>query len=170
MMAMDAITGLKSLLLDLMGSVFENNGDITATQQMGVQLSNGIKKDGVVIIQNQNFEIYGRIVPKLVEAIRRCDALQNSWDHDSTPEIEPPTPAIEYKPSPSEITDPIQECCRHLYVSGVDWADMQQIMRKRYVLYAVSVCGTQVKAATALKMQTSYLNKLLRSVEKSDDH
>jgi hypothetical protein len=45
--------------------VFQN-GDVHATQQMGVNMSNAVKREGGVIIQNQNIEVYARIPQHLL--------------------------------------------------------------------------------------------------------
>jgi hypothetical protein len=39
---------------------------VHATQQMGVNMSNAVKREGVVIIQNQNVEVYARIPQHLL--------------------------------------------------------------------------------------------------------
>jgi hypothetical protein len=39
---------------------------VHATQQMGVNMSNAVKREGVVIIQNQNIEVYARIPQHLL--------------------------------------------------------------------------------------------------------
>ena len=54
---MQMIAELKTLLLEMLESAFQN-GEVHATQQMGVNMSNAVKREGVVIIQNQNVEVY----------------------------------------------------------------------------------------------------------------
>jgi hypothetical protein len=49
----------------MLESAFQN-GDVHATQQMGVNMSNAVKREGVVIIQNQNVEVLARIIPSMV--------------------------------------------------------------------------------------------------------
>jgi len=45
---MQMIAELKMLLLEILESAFQN-GDVHATQQMGVNMSNAVKREGVVI-------------------------------------------------------------------------------------------------------------------------
>ena len=62
---MQMIAELKTLLLEILESAFQN-GDVHATQQMGVNMSNAVKREGGVIIQNQNIEVYARIPQHLL--------------------------------------------------------------------------------------------------------
>ena len=55
------VTELKTLLLEILESAFPENGDVYATQQMGVNVSNAVKREGVVI-RNQNVEVLARII------------------------------------------------------------------------------------------------------------
>ena len=59
------IAELKTLLLEILESAFQN-GDVHATQQMGVNMTNAVKREGVVIIQNQNIEVHARIPQHLL--------------------------------------------------------------------------------------------------------
>ena len=98
---MQAIAELKMLLLEMLESAFQN-GDVHATQQMGVSMSNAVKREGVVIIQNQNVEIYTRIMPLMVKTLKLCDAMESSWHSQAVIE---PGPQQRQLPPPAEDED-----------------------------------------------------------------
>ena len=146
------INDLKQLLFSILESAYQTP-DITATQQMGVNMSNAVKKEGVVIIQNQNVEVYARIVPAVVKAIKMCDLVQQEQTH-----------MISYQPEPviEVTTDPIEACCKQLYDSETKWQDMQDVMKKRYLGYVVSKFPTKTMAAKWLGVGPTYLCKLTK--------
>ena len=49
---MQAIADLKALVLEMLEGAFQG-GEVHATQQLGVNMSNAVKREGGVIIQNQ---------------------------------------------------------------------------------------------------------------------
>ncbi len=70
---MNTIAQVKLLLMDVLESAFQT-GDVHATQQLGVNMTQAVKRDGVVIIQNQNVEVYARIMP-----LSRCMRASCRW-------------------------------------------------------------------------------------------
>jgi hypothetical protein len=99
---MQTLAHVKLLLLDVLESAFQA-GDVCATQQLGVNMSNAVKRDGVVIIQNQNVEVYARIMPLMVKALKACDALESPESHPPTVTIEPEHRQL---PPPADDVDP----------------------------------------------------------------
>ena len=148
------INDLKQLLFSILESAYQTP-DITATQQMGVNMSNAVKKEGVVIIQNQNVEVYARIVPAVVKAIKMCDTIQTQQIPDI---IE-----IEHHP-----TDPIEACCKQLYDENFRWQDMQDYMKLKYLTYVLGKFNTKAAAAKWLGVGPTYLSKLTRE-DKEDE-
>ena len=146
------IDELKALLFSILESAYQTP-DINATQQMGVNISNAVRKEGVVIIQNQSVEVYARIVPAVVKAIKMCDLIQQEKTH-----------MISYQPEPAiEITaDAIELCCKQLYDSETKWQDMQDVIKKRYLEYVVSKFPTKTMAAKWLGVGPTYLCKLTK--------
>jgi fumarylacetoacetate (FAA) hydrolase family protein len=143
---------MRELLLGILEAAF-SPGDVTATQQMGVQMTNSVKKDGVVIIQNQNVEVYARIMPSMVKAIRLCDSIiEPKYTVDA---IEHAPIQIEHKP-----VDPIEECCRHMYDEKMDWKEMQELIKVRYLEYVISQHETKTAAAKWLGVGPTYLCKM----------
>lgn len=138
---------IKALLLEILESAFQGNGDITATQQMGVNMSNAVKRDGVVIIQNQNVEIYKHIVPPIVKAIKLCDAIE---------------PIIEIRNERTVETDPIKSVCEYFFENNISWQNMQDTMKERYLEYVIEKHKTKTDAARFLGVGSTYLCKLSR--------
>ena len=103
---MQAIADLKALLLEILESAFQN-GDVHATQQMGVNMSNAVKREGVVIIQNQNVEVLARIMPSMVKTLKLCDAMESSWRSQAAIELEPQQKQLP-PPVDDDDTDPIE--------------------------------------------------------------
>jgi len=153
------ITDLKQLLFSILESAYETP-DITATQQMGVQMSNSVKEKGVVIIQNQNVEVYARIVPAVVKAIKMCDMIQQEQTHLISYQ---PGPIVEIAPHfEDKEVDPIRACCKQLYDSETKWQDMQDIMKKHYLEYVIGKFHTKAAAAKWLGVGQTYLSKLTK--------
>lgn len=145
-------TQLKTILFELLeNTIAPTPLDIAATQQLGVNLSNGIKRDGVVIVQNQNVEIYSRVVPSVIKALKLCDSF---------PVIEAIQQPLQIVASVDADTDPIDECCAWLYENSVGWEDMQDLMKARYAEFVIGRKGTKSEAAKMLKIQPSYLSKI----------
>ena len=149
------IADLKQLLFSILESAYQTP-DISATQQMGVSMSNTVKKDGVVIIQNQNVEVYARIVPAVVKALKMCDAIQ-------VPNV---SEVIEIEHNP---VDPITACCEYFYSNEVKWQDMQESMKKHYLEYVVGKFHTKSEAAKWLEIGPTYLSKLTKTKGESND-
>ena len=158
---MQAIADLKALLLEILESAFQN-GDVHATQQMGVNMSNAVKREGVVIIQNQNVEVLARIMPTMVKTLKLCDAMESSWRSQAAIELEPQQKQL----SPSvddDDTDPIEACCSWLYENHTNWQDMQDLMKARYLEYVISRFKTKTEAAKWLGVGSTYLCKLSKT-------
>jgi hypothetical protein len=159
---MQTLAHVKLLLLDVLESAFQA-GDVHATQQLGVNMSNAVKRDGVVIIQNQNVEVYARIMPLMVKALKACDALEAHGSQQPTVTIEPEHRQLP-PPADDVDTDPIEACCSWLYENHVRWQDMQDLMRSRYLEYVVGRFKTKNEAAKWLGVGSTYLCKLSKTV------
>ena len=71
------LSPIKQLLYDLLSA--NNQADetsIAANQQLGVSMTNAVKKDGVNIIQLQNV-ISHKVITSAVEALKLLDQIQN---------------------------------------------------------------------------------------------
>jgi hypothetical protein len=158
---MQAIADLKALLLEILESAFQN-GDVHATQQMGVNMSNAVKREGVVIIQNQNIEVLARIMPSMVKTLKLCDAMESSWHRQAAIELEPQQKQLP-PPVDDDDTDPIDACCSWLYENHMSWQDMQDLMKARYLEYVIGRFKTKTEAAKWLGVGSTYLCKLSKT-------
>ena len=144
---------MKELLLEILENVFKAP-DVTATQQMGVSLSNSLKKEGVVIIQNQNVEVLSHIVPLITKGLRLCDEpiLITQESKEEIPQItEAKTPVIDY--------------CRYLYELNTNWEDMQTFTKDAYLSFVIEKYTTKTAAAKFLGVGPAYLSKLTSEKE-----
>jgi len=159
---MQAISDLKLLLLDILESAFQG-ADVQATQQMGVSVSNAMKREGMVIIQNQNVEVYARIMPSIVKALRMCDSLESSRRDPIEIQIDPQPRQL---PAPAAETpaDPLEACCAWLFENRVGWQEMQDRMRARYLEYVIGQFKTKTDAAKWLGVGSTYLCRLSKTV------
>jgi hypothetical protein len=158
---MQMIAELKTLLLEILESAFQN-GDVHAIQQMGVNMSNAVKREGVVIIQNQNVEVYARIMPLMVKTLKLCDAMESSWRSQAGFDIEPQQKQLP-PPVDDGYTDPIEGCCSWLYENHINWQDMQGLMKARYLEYVIGRFKTKTEAAKWLGVGSTYLCKLSKT-------
>lgn len=142
---------MKAILLEILEMAFQTP-DINASQQLGVQLSNAVKRDGVVIIQNQNVEVYAKIMPSMVKALRLCDSFE---------------PAVAIAHEPLQITDvkvesksAIEIICEWLFQNNYKWEAMQDLIKMSYITYVISQFKTKKEAAEFLDVGSTYLSKL----------
>jgi hypothetical protein len=150
---------MKELLLEILENVFRAP-DITATQQMGVQLSTAVKREGVVIIQNQNVEVLSHIVPLITKGLRLCDPVVQIA-YSPTDIIKGET---EGNPEILEIEslEPLTDVCKYFYQRETKWQDMQDMMRASYMKYVLSKFPTKAAAAKFLGVGPTYLCKLTK--------
>lgn len=158
---MQMIAELKTLLLEILESAFQNR-DVHAIQQMGVNISNAVKREGVVIIQNQNVEVYARIMPLMVKTLKLCDAMESSWRSQAAFDIKPQQKQLP-PPVADSYTDPIEGCCSWLYENHINWQDMQDLMKARYLEYVIGRFKTKTEAAKWLGVGSTYLCKLSKT-------
>ena len=149
---------IKDIFLNILEAAYQPS-DVVATQQLGVNLSNSIRKDGVVIIQNQNVEICARIVPLIVSGLKLCD---------QTPVIDVtqtllPAPIEQIETTVSE--DPVEECCNWLFNNKFGLTDMTEFIRRKYLHHVTGRFSTKAEAARMLKVGPTYLSKLTSSKE-----
>ena len=158
---MQMVAELKLLLLEILESAFQN-GDVHATQQMGVNMSNAVKREGVVIIQNQNVEVLARIMPSMVKTLKLCDALEESWRSQVEIAMAPRHPLLP-PPEDDSDSDPVDACCAWLYKNRIQWQDMQDLMKARYLDYVIGRFKTKTEAARWLGVGSTYLCKLSKT-------
>jgi hypothetical protein len=163
---MQTVADLKMLLLEIMESAFQG-GDVHATQQMGVNVSSAMKREGMVIIQNQNVEVYARIMPTMVKALRLCDALESNWRNQIEVRVDAQPKQLPSAAALDADSDPIDACCSWLFENQVTWHDMQDLMRARYLEHVIGQFKTKTDAAKWLGVGSTYLCKLSKTVPHS---
>ncbi len=162
---MQTIADVKMLILDCMESAFAA-GEVTASQQLGVNMSNAFKRDGVTIIQNQNVEVYARIMPTMVKALRVCDALESDSYHQLAAQADDLKARLRLPPPAEHAaytnSDPLEACCSWFFENRINWKDMQELMKARYLAHVLERCPTKGDAARRLGVGSTYLSKLAR--------
>ena len=158
---MQAIAELKALVLEMMESAFQG-GEVQASQQMGVNMTHAVRREGVVIIQNQNVEVYARIMPSMVKMLKLCDALESRWRDQDAIELDPLPSRLPSAVEPVDV-DPLEACCAWLYENHFNWQDMQGLMKARYLEYVINRFRTRAEAAEWLGVGSTYLSKLSKT-------
>jgi len=145
-------------MLEMLSQAFQPS-DVQANQQMGINLSNAVKRDGgVVIVQNQNVEVYARIVPTMVKVLQALDDLEEPLQLPPVA-LQLPAPTIE------EDEDPIDACCAFMFEQRIPWKPMQELMQARYLEYVTGRFKTKTEAAKMLEVGSTYLCKLTNKKE-----
>jgi hypothetical protein len=121
---------------------------------MGVSLSNSLKREGVVIIQNQNVKVLSHIVPLITKGLRLCDQEPILITQESKEEI----------PQITEAKTPVIDYCRYLYDLNTNWEDMQTFTKDAYLSFVIEKYTTKAAAAKFLGMGSTYLSKLTKEV------
>ena len=161
---MAAANEMKAILLEILEQAFQP-ADVTATQQMGVQMSNAVKRDGVVIIQNQNVEVYARIMPAMVRALRLCDSFEPVVEIAHEPlQIAQQQPRINADVDDDDA-DAIEKVCRWFFYNECKWEAARETFKDRYISYVVNHFKTKREAAEFLGVNPTYLSKLTAQKE-----
>lgn len=153
---MQTVAQIKGLLLDMMESAFQS-GDVKAVQQMGVNLSTAVKREGVTIIQNQHVEVMARLMPLMIKALKVCDEVDVQDRRSAAAQIAPAEACLR---TPRITPDPVEDCCAWLYENRIDWQQMQDLMRARYLEHVTGRFRTKKEAARWLGVGNTYLSKL----------
>lgn len=150
---MDAsLATLKETLFDLLEGAY-STPDVQAVQQMGVQMTNAVREKGVVIIQNQNVEVYARMIPALVKCVKLCDSMEHGRSFAPAVDcevLELPEPAVE--------VDALEAFCAWLYENRTPWKKMQKLVKAAYLSYVLKKLPVGVEAARLLGVGPSYLS------------
>jgi hypothetical protein len=160
---MEAANEMKAILLEILEQAFQP-ADVTATQQMGVQMSNSVREKGVVIIQNQNVEVYARIMPSMVRALRLCD----SFEPAVAIAYEPDNKQKELESSLKSQGEIIGGFCKWLFDHNYPWDAAQEIFKDHYLSYVLGLFKTKREAAEFLGVGPTYLSKLTANKEMAE--
>ena len=141
----------------------QGSGEVKATQNMGLALSNSVKKDGVNIIQVQQVD-NRQIINKTIEALRVIDDLQKAFSEQDMTYIEAEVvPLIEEKPEVDliEYSNSIDVAWEHSMSLG----DFISQMKKAYIVKAIDSTGSTKEAADKLKISRTYISRLKREMD-----
>ena len=163
---MNEVSQMKDLLLEILTDAYQVP-DIQATQNMGVSMTNSMKREGVTIIQNQSVEVLARIMSPLVRAIKPCDVLSLKQETVVLPSLPPPAPEPLQIEAPTK--EPVEAFCEWLYDRRTKWKEMQNITKEAYKAYVISRHKTKADAAKWLGIQVTYLSKISKGKEKDDE-
>ena len=150
---------IRNIMLEILEMMFQAP-DVTATQQMGVQMSNAMREKGVVIIQNQNVEVMARIGPPVLKVIRMLEEIADKRLEPVTVEISQQQLQLA-EPKRMTPVDSINEACAQMFERGINWDAMQDLMKSRYIEYVVDHFGTKREAAEFLGVGPTYLSKMI---------
>ena len=164
------IAALKSTLFDVLEAGVQQDSEITATQQLGVQMTNAVKRNGITIIQNQNVQVMNRMMPLMVKALKYCERIESSYGQFLREIVSRDTEVIEIRQPQEEVVciapdrsgheDPIKTCCQDFFERGVQWQDFQDEMKQRYLAYVSKQFRTKQEAAKWLSIGATYISKL----------
>ena len=162
---MQAANEMKAILLEILEQAFQP-ADVTATQQMGVNMTNAVREKGVVIIQNQNVEVYARIMPAMVRALRLCDSFEPAVAiaYDPPKLEQGPIVDAEYRDS----ADILDKVCEWLFDNEYKWEPARDAFKEHYISWVVGKFKTKREAAEFLGIQSTYLSKLTAHKEISE--
>lgn len=158
---MNKIKDIKEQLYELMLIACDSvpdNGDTKVSQNLGIAMSNAVKKGGVVNIISQNIT-FQKVIPKIVEIVKGVDELEYA-----EVEYQEQVLQIEHK-KVEALPDPVEECCKFFYEQRFQWKEFRDTMRMRYMDYVRKQCKTNQEAARFLNVHNSYVTKNVREAQ-----
>lgn len=141
---------LKNIMYDILNAGDDGGDDVRANQQMAVQLSNTVRKEGTNIIQLQSV-VSSKVINKVTEALKYIDALAAR----SLPEPQDVT-EVTITESPNEVTELIYQCLDR----KMSLVAFNKMMAERYCSEAVNSMGEQ-KAKQVLQIREPKLKKII---------
>lgn len=128
-----------------------DEGAVKATQNMGVSVTNSMKKSGINIIQMQSV-VNKKVVNKVVKALSLIDDIKNHSPAKADIQIETIFAVIEW------LAD--QNLTLNEFLTG---------MKRAYVEAIVNRHDTRTEAAKVLGIQRTYLSRLMTSLNIRDE-
>jgi hypothetical protein len=165
-----SLMDLKAVLYDMLTAVTQNGENANpakVTQQLGIQMSKAVQKDGINVIQLQNIHL-NTVIPHLIEGMKLIDELQLTMRRDEIIEMKQiemkqiEMKPIEMKPEEVEELDAIDAACKFLHNQSIGWKEMQELMRTRYAMYIRTQFETYKEGADFLGLQRTYFSKILK--------
>ena len=166
-----SLMDLKNVLYEMLTTLTQNGNKqddpVQVTQQLGVQMSKAVQKDGVNIIQLQNVHM-SLVVPHLIEGMKLIDELAFELPKEFVQVKQITHAPIQIEPidaDEEEDDDPIDTCCKFLYDQKIQWKEMQELMKARYAEYIRGEFEHVGEGADFLGIQRTYYSKILRAAK-----
>jgi len=120
------LTPVRNILYDILTAEHEDdtNGEVNATQQLGVALTNSVKKEGVNIIQLQSV-VNVKVIKKVTDALRFLDDAQKQIEKECVIEAE----TEEVKQLPAPVPDFVLESLRN----KVPLREFMEVAEREYI-------------------------------------
>ena len=174
---------LREILYSLLLATHEDGDDpvqdVRAYQNMGINMTKAVQRDGVNIIQLQNVKAVGKITHHTVQALKEVDALEAGYagkflegpDYRDRPEpkqLEAPEQdnaevamaqaAVEYEPTAAEA---LRALCTELAASGHSLQDTAHVIKYGMAIATLERFNGDIdRAAKALGIKPSYVKAL----------
>jgi len=150
-MSMD-LAPLRGILYDILtADEGKNGGDVTATQKMGLELSNSVKKDGVTVVQIQSV-VNVQVIKKVTEALRFLDEHQRDLDTVRVLEAE----VEEAKALPPPAPNIVEE----MLLERASLAAFTEVAQHMYIIQAIERFGN-TDAMRLLNIRKNRVEKAL---------
>lgn len=120
---------IRNILYDILTAEDEQSAGVQATQNMGVQLTNTIKKEGVTIVQLQSV-VNKTVLLKITEGLRLLDNMQSSLQIEENEQ-----PVIELKPRT------LEDIAAEKVHEGFDLKSFVDMITAVYVNAAIGILG-----------------------------
>lgn len=155
---MKNVSDLKPALYELLQAAcdVDPSRELAVSQQMGVQLTPSMKKDGVNIIQIQNVKME-MIVPKLIDLMKMVDELCIVYP--------PQQEVIDLPMQALAAPDPFDEVCKTLYEKQTELREAEAQFRLRYFDHVTGIEGSRTKAAKFLGTSTGAYYSAQKTLE-----
>lgn len=171
------VKDLKPIIYNILTSLSNGNEAVKAAQNMDVQLSAAMKRDGVNIVQIQNVQLE-TVIPQLIDALKMIDQLEESTPliiHEN-PLLEnlnnrltaiecQPTAAITYEPDEDVKPDIIDTFIAHVSDIGLDYRDIIDLIRVRMCEYLAYKKGGMDKAVNQMGVSKSSIYQSRRRLK-----
>lgn len=157
------LTPVRNILYDILTAEHDdkgNNGEVTAAQSMGVNLTNAVKKDGVNIIQLQSV-VNVKVIKKVTDALRFLDDAQKQIEKECVIEAEVEKEEVKALPSPQP------DFLIEMLDKRATLKDFVEVAERKYIAEAVTRFG-DTEAMRLLNIRKTRVEKALEYAEKEE--
>jgi len=134
---------IRNILYDILTAEDEQSSSVQATQNMGVQLTQSIKKEGVTIVQLQSV-VNKTVLMKVTEGLRMLDHMQVAEEE---------APLIELRPRT------LEDLAAEKVNEGYDLKAFLDMITSVYVSTAIAMMGPE-RARRQLRIRNETIKKV----------